>query len=338
MKWPIRLLSVLFVALLINSCVPTKKYATLEKESMRNKRQRDSLKSIVEKDRFLQYDVQRLESQQKKDKAAYAELEERFLALSQNNQELLFRFDQLLAQNKELLATSSDEKLDLTGQLAAKQTELDQKERALARLEDDLKAQEQNLQLIREQLQIKEEQLSNVDGQFSNYEQQLQELQEALRQKEEKLLQLRQNVNQALLGFTDSDLTISEKDGKIYVSLSQNLLFASGSDKIDWKGKKAIIQLAQVLKDNPDILVNVEGHTDAVGNASSNWDLSVRRATSVVKVLTGQGLDPKRVTASGRAFYDPIAPNNSAVNKAKNRRTEIILTPKLDQLYDIINQ
>ena len=140
------------------------------------------------------------------------------------------------------------------------------------------------------------------------------------------------------MGFTDSDLTISEKNGKIYVSLSQNLLFASGSDKIDWKGKKAIIQVAQVLNSNQDILVNVEGHTDSDGNPNSNWDLSVRRATAVVKVLTGQGVDAKRVTASGRAFYDPIAPNNSAANKAKNRRTEIILSPKLDLLYDIINQ
>ena len=92
------------------------------------------------------------------------------------------------------------------------------------------------------------------------------------------------------------------------------------------------------MNGNPDILVNVEGHTDSDGSPSSNWDLSVRRATAVVKVLTGQNVDSKRVTASGRAFYDPIVPNTSASNKAKNRRTEIILTPKLDQLYQIINQ
>lgn len=338
MKGFVQLLLFLLMATFVASCVPTKKYTALEQESLRNRRQKDSLRSIVDKSRHLQFDVQRLENQQKKDQQAFAELEERFLALSQNNQELLFQYNQLLAQNQDILSTSSSEKLDLTGQLAAKQTELDQKERALSRLEDDLRAREENIQLIREQLRTQQEQLNNVDGQFSNYEKQLQELQQALQRKDQTLLTLRQSVNQALLGFTDSDLTVSEKNGKIYVSLSQNLLFASGSDRIDWKGKKAIIQVAQVLKNNPDILVNVEGHTDAVGNSDSNWDLSVRRATAVVKVLTGQGVPPQRVTASGRALYDPIAPNDSAANKAKNRRTEIILTPKLDQLYEIINQ
>lgn len=320
------------------SCVPTKKYATLERESMSSKRERDSLRSVVDKNRFLKYDVKRLEDEVEKTKGDYAELEERFVALTQNNQELLYRYDQLLAQNNELLSISSDEKLTLTGKLAAKQTQLDQKERELARLEESLRQQEADVEQIRAQLLAKEDQLNSVDGQFSDYERQLQELQTALGQKDAKLMALRQSVNKALLGFTDSDLTVSEKNGKIYVSLSQNLLFASGSDKIDWKGKKAIIQVAQVLNSNPDILVNVEGHTDSDGSAASNWDLSVRRATAVVKVLTGQNVDSKRVTASGRAFYDPLVPNNSTTNKAKNRRTEIILTPKLDQLYEIINQ
>lgn len=338
MKSLLKLFLALFACILVVSCVPTKKYAALEKESLTNKRQRDSLKNVVEKDRFLQYDIKRLQAKIEKDQKNYEELEARFGALSQNNQELLFLYDQLLAQNNELLATSSDEKLTLTEQLAAKQTQLDKKERELSRIEDNLRQQEQSIQIIREELQAKENQLNNVDGQFSQYEQQLQELQAALQQKDAKLLLLRQSVNKALLGFTDSDLTVSEKDGKIYVSLSQDLLFASGSDNIDWKGKKAIIQVAQVLGENPDILVNVEGHTDADGSAASNWDLSVRRATAVVKILTGQGVNAERVTASGRAFYDPIAPNNSTANKAKNRRTEIILTPNLDQLYKVINQ
>ncbi len=328
----------LMTAILVVSCVPTKKYAALEKQSISSQRERDSLRSVVDQNRYLQFDINRLEKALKKDKAALEECQTRFAALSQNNQELLYSYDKLLAQNSDILNTSSSEIQTLTEALAAKQTMLDQKERELARIEDDIQKQQANIQLVREQLQAREDQLNNVDGQFTNYEQQVQELQTLLEQKDATLLKLRQSVNQALLGFTDSDLTVSEKNGKIYVSLSQNLLFASGSDKIDWKGKKAIIQLAEVISSNQDILINVEGHTDSDGSAASNWDLSVKRATAVVKVLTGQGIDSKRVTASGRAFYDPIAPNNSAANKAKNRRTEIILRPKLDQLYEIINQ
>ncbi len=328
----------ILATILVASCVPTKKYSELERKSIENRRERDSLRNVVDQNRFLKYDVQRLEDELDKNKNAAQDLENRFGALAQNNQDLLFRYDQLLAQNKELLSISSDEKLTLTDKLAAKTNQLDQKERELARLADDLKAQEANIQRIRDELRAKEDQLNNVDNKFSDYEQQLQELQNILRQKDESLLALKRSVNQALLGFTDSDLTISEKNGKIYVSLSQDLLFASGSDKIDWKGKTAIKKVAQVLNANPDILVNVEGHTDADGSPASNWDLSVRRATAVVKILSDNGVNSKRMTASGRAFYDPIAPNNSSTNKARNRRTEIILTPNLDQLYEIINQ
>ncbi len=338
MKLLPRLLMAFLAILILASCVPTKKYAALEKDSIMNKRERDSLRNALDKNRFLKYDLQRMEDQMEKDKGKYTELEDRLSALSQNNQDLLFRYNQLLSQNGELLSVSSDEKLTLTEELAAKQNLLDQKERELSNLADNLKQQELDVQRIREQLLLKESELNNVDGKFSDYERQLQELQTVLQDKDAKLLALRQSINKALLGFSDSDLSISEKNGKIYVSLSQNLLFASGSDNIDWKGKKAIMQVAEVLNTNPDILVNVEGHTDSDGSPSSNWDLSVRRATAVVKIITGQGVDAKRVTASGRAFYDPIAPNNSANNKARNRRTEIILTPKLDQLYEIINQ
>ena len=337
-----KLLSKLFLAfitiILVVSCVPTKKYSALEKQSISNRRERDSLRSVVDKNRYLQFDVQRLAAELETSKNKFEDLEVRFAALSKNNQELLYSYDQLLAQNSDMLSTSSTEKQTLTEALAEKQRLLDQKERELARIADDLNAQQQNIQLIRDELQAKQDQLNGVDNQFTNYERQVQELQAMLAQKDATLLALRQSVNKALLGFTDSDLTVSEKNGKIYVSLSQNLIFSSGSDQIDWKGKKAIIQLAEVLQSNPDILINVEGHTDTDGNANSNWDLSVKRATAVVKVLTGQGIDAKRVTASGRAFFDPVAPNNSVSNKAKNRRTEIILTPKLDVLYEIINQ
>jgi len=308
----------------IASCVPTKKYNDLATKSNQYRMESDSLNKIVDENRYLQYDVKRLEAQLKKTSEENESLAERFQALDQNNQDLLFRFDQMVAQNQALLATTSGEKQALTDSLAAKQVALDQRERELQRIEEDL--------LRKEAL------FSEASTKFNDYELQVQSLTTLLETQQTKLNALRLKINQALHSFTDSDLTVSEKNGKIYVSLSQNLLFATGSTSIDWKGKKAIIHLAEVLNANPDIEIEVEGHTDSSGSSGQNWDLSVRRATSVVKVLTGQNVDPKRITASGRALYDPMDSNATAAGMAKNRRTEIILSPKLDELYEIINQ
>jgi chemotaxis protein MotB len=115
-------------------------------------------------------------------------------------------------------------------------------------------------------------------------------------------------------------------------------LFASGSKTINTQGRQAIKQLAGVLNVNPDINITVEGHTDTDGEAAFNWDLSVGRATTIVKELTTNGVAPERVIAAGRGEYFPVAPNTTAQGKAQNRRTEIILTPKLDVLYDLLGQ
>lgn len=306
------------------SCVPTKKYNDLVNRNSQFRRETDSLNKIVDDNRYLQYDVKRLESQLEKTTEENKNLSERFQALQQNNQDLLYRFDQLVVQNQALLATSSGEKQALTDSLVAKQVALNNHEKELRNLEEDLKR--------------KEAAFNETSSKFNEYERQVQQLTETLETQKSKLNTLRLKINQALHGFAASDLSVSEKNGKIYVSLSQNLLFATGSDNIDWNGKKAIIQLAEVLNANPDIDINVEGHTDSEGSPNLNWDLSVKRATAVVKVLTSHKVDPKRITASGRALYDPVDINTTAAGKAKNRRTEIILSPKLDELYQVINQ
>lgn len=308
----------------IASCVPTKKYNDLASKSDQYRKEKDSLNKIVDENRYLQYDVKRLEAQLEKTKAENESLAERFQALDQNNQDLLFRFDQMVAQNQALLATTSGEKQALTDSLAAKQIALDQRERELMRIEEDL-AQKEAL-------------FNDAASKFNDYELQVQNLTALLESQQSKINALRVKINQALHSFSDADLTVSEKEGKIYVSMSHNLLFATGSSSIDWKGKKAIIQLAEVLNANPEIEIEVEGHTDSTGSSALNWDLSVRRATTVVKVLTGQNVDPIRITASGRALYDPVDSNATAAGQANNRRTEIILSPKLDELYQIINQ
>ncbi|MDR2970367.1 MAG: OmpA family protein [Bacteroidales bacterium] len=171
----------------------------------------------------------------------------------------------------------------------------------------------------------------------------LNELQSILDQKDAEVKALKNKVADALKGFEDKGLTVHEKDGKVYVSLDNELLFASGSWDIDNKGKEALGELATVLASDPGINVAIEGHTDNVpfkgsGNIKDNWDLSVMRSTAVVReILKNKDINPQRLTASGRSEYVPIDFADTREARAKNRRTEIILTPKLDELFQLIN-
>ncbi|HAA20832.1 MAG TPA: hypothetical protein DCP28_19505, partial [Cytophagales bacterium] len=168
------------------------------------------------------------------------------------------------------------------------------------------------------------------------------ELEQVIADKEAATDALRQKVSQALLSFAESDLTVEVRNGKVYVSLSEDLLFQSGSASVDPKGVDALRKLAGVLLDNQDISITVEGHTDDVplGRSSTylkdNWDLSVLRATSIVRILTNAGVPPSNVIASGRGEFIPVASNETPEGRANNRRTEIILTPKLDELFSIL--
>jgi chemotaxis protein MotB len=170
----------------------------------------------------------------------------------------------------------------------------------------------------------------------------LTELQSALHKKDSITDALRKAVSDALTGFEGKGLTVHVKDGKVYVSMEEKLLFASGKWDVSAEGISALKDLAKVLEKNPDINVLIEGHTDNVpltgqNQVKDNWDLSVMRATSIVKIILDNGkINQKRLVASGRGEYLPVAPNTSAANKAKNRRTEIILSPKLDELMQII--
>jgi len=145
---------------------------------------------------------------------------------------------------------------------------------------------------------------------------------------------------EALKGFNSNDLSVIQKNGKVYVSLSENLLFPSGSAVVNPKGVDALSKLAAVLNLNPTVSVNIEGHTDSIpikGRYKDNWDLSTARADAIVRILVDTyRVDPVRVIASGHAFYDPVESNSTPEGRARNRRTEIILSPKLDEMYRLL--
>jgi len=303
----------LLLLLAVTSCVSSRKYE--DSELARRKLQADyddvrkkaanygeennALKTVLEK---TQKDVANLNSDLMLSRERYAQLDK-------TNKDLLERYDRLIAQNQMQLEATSTEKQDLRSQLVAKEKELIDRERRTMQLERDLASREQRVR----------------------------ELEGAIKDKEDKIAALRNSVTQALRGFSDADLTVREEKGKVYVSLSQNLLFPSGSKTINSAGREALTKLSQVLNTNPEINITVEGHTDSDGDDNLNWDLSVGRATSVVKELTKNNVDPKRIIASGRGEQFPVASNDSSAGKALNRRTEIILTPKLDVLYQLLD-
>ncbi|WP_316843317.1 flagellar motor protein MotB [Pedobacter psychrodurus] len=184
--------------------------------------------------------------------------------------------------------------------------------------------------------------ITKLSGDLAAREKRLKEVEEVLRKRDEATNALKEKLQQALLGFTKNGLTVEIKNGKVYVSLTDKLLFPSGSIIIDEKGKQALTQLANVLKQQPEINIAVEGHTDNqkinnLGQIKDNWDLSVLRATSVVRYLTeNEKVESVRMTATGKGEFQPLGTNANADGRSKNRRIEIVLSPKLDELYNLI--
>jgi chemotaxis protein MotB len=168
----------------------------------------------------------------------------------------------------------------------------------------------------------------------------LEHLQALMDRQKHAIEEIRKKMTNALVGFNAKDLTVSIKNGKVYVSLSENLLFPSGSAEVNPKGKDALSKLGTVLNQNSDITVDIEGHTDSIpihGKYKDNWELSLARSASIVRILTvDYRVDPTRVIASGHSQFDPVQPNSTTEGRAQNRRTDIILSPKLDELFRLL--
>lgn len=176
--------------------------------------------------------------------------------------------------------------------------------------------------------------------QLKEEQQRLAQMRQLMEQQRQAVEALRKKMTDALVNFKPEELTVSVRNGKVYVSLQESLLFPSGSAAVNPKGKEALGTLAQVLNLNPDINVLIEGHTDSIpmrGKFEDNWALSVGRATSIVRILTDTyKVDPLRVVASGRSKYEPVDTNETPEGRSRNRRTEIILSPKLDELMKLL--
>ena len=187
-----------------------------------------------------------------------------------------------------------------------------------------------------------QETINNSQMTIADQAKRLKDLQTLIQAQKNVMNKLKKTVADALVNFKPEELTVSIKDGKIYVSLQEKLLFKSGSDVVDPKGKEALQSVATVLNNNPDINVMIEGHTDSIPfqkKFEDNWALSVLRATSIVRILTADyKVDAHRVTAAGRGEFYPLTSNSTAEGRARNRRTEIILSPNLNELFKLLDK
>ncbi len=283
-------------------------------------------------------------------KKKYAEME----ALKSNAQKLLNETKADLRakedENRKLKADLNDcnvSKEKLEREIEALMAKRDAMNGKLTKLEADCSRMSSNYEKLRDQsskkLQDMLSQLETLQGDLAAREARLAEVESALNYQDSLMQALRNRVANALLGFQKDGLTVEIRNGKVYVSLSNRLLFSSGSTKIDENGQMALKGLAEAIADDKDFSILVEGHTDDVpvsnlGLIKDNWDLSVMRSTEVVRYLTKYGIEATRVIPSGRSEYVPKVVGKSSEARAANRRTEIIISPKLDELYELINQ
>jgi len=225
-------------------------------------------------------------------------------------------------------------------------TELDELNAAKAKLLQEYQqyqgSTEEEKAALLAQLGQRDTELQQMDGALKARAENLRQLQTRIDQQNQLVSKLQQTVSNALIAFDSDELTVEIKDGVVKVSLAENLLFAPGSAKMDPKGVEALGKLAVVLKNNPDVNISVVGHTDSIpirtARYTDNWDLSVDRAVTITRLLSDKyGVDGKRLQATGRAAYFPVATNSSKEGRALNRRTDILLTPKLDELLQLIS-
>ena len=306
---------------LMTSCVSKKVYndlearfADLKKDNRNMSIQNDSLSKAKNK---LNLSYAALKSDYDKLKAERDKLADDYASTSKNLKIFQDSYQALEKNSDESLQANMAQNRELLAQLEAKEKALAEEKDRLSKLNSDLKDRSDRVN----------------------------ELESMIAAKEAAMKKLKETLSKSLKAFEGKGLTVQQKDGKVYVSMENKLLFESGSWAVGPEGKKAVVAVGKVLGDNPEIAVLIEGHTDndkfggAMGQIENNWDLSTKRATAIVTILSdNKSVKKENLTAAGRGEFAPLMTNDSAEGKAKNRRIEIILTPKLDEVSKILNE
>jgi chemotaxis protein MotB len=270
-----------------------------------------------------------------------ADLSDRNALIEQNNSKLSDN-EKALAALKADTASIGAELRKHTSRLAMFEKENAQLNIYYKNLLNNSGVMTRDLAKQRDELLATRKTIDSLSKSLEDRERKVQELEQVMASKDKAVQDLKNKISGALLNFKENDISVQIKNGKVYVSLAEQLLFQSGSVTVDKKGVSALQQLAKAIKDQRDINILIEGHTDNVpiskksAYMNDNWDLSVMRATAITRILTSGGVPPGQITASGRGEFSPLASNDTPDNKQKNRRTEIIITPNLDELFKIL--
>ena len=300
-------------------------------------------------------------------KKIYNDLENKYTDLKKENRSLADEVDELHKANAEFDSVNKS----LTAELTKLKADRDKLQADCAATTNNLKALQEsyaaleknsndalasNMNKNREllaQLEAKEkamaaeqDRLNKLRDELASSTQRLNELESMIAAKDASMKKLKETLSKALNAFEGKGLTVEQKNGKVYVSMENKLLFQTGSWAVGTEGRKAVVEVGKVLAQNPDITVLIEGHTDndkiygAIGGGvENNWDLSTKRATAIVNILgENAGIQKKNLTAAGRGEFAPLMSNDTPEGKAKNRRIEIILTPKLDEISKMLNE
>lgn len=314
--------SVMCVGLTLFSCVSQKKYDALNRDkdstviSLNTK-----IDDCGNMNTSLKGEIANLQDQQDRQKLVISKLQDS-IQICQNELEESQTYIQTLGE------THDDQKMKVAA-------EIDKKNKAIQTKELELNKALASAEAERLRLETARKELEKVSGRVK-------ELEAELRRKDSAVILLKDAIIKALAGFEKLDVKVEYRNGKVYVILPEKLLFKSGSTSVDPKGQEALVELAKALNKKADVQVAVEGHTDNVPmngeSIKDNWDLSVLRATSIAKIMINEGkLSAKRISANGRGETIPVATNDTPEGRAKNRRTEIILTPQLDKILEILN-
>lgn len=306
--------------LILSSCVSKKVYEELEAKYDKLRSNSENLfaknQDLIEQKKSLEESKIALQSELDKLAAEKERVGEEVAQLEERKRKLEAAYSELENLSEQQLSKKAEENRKLLVQLQEKEAKLAEESERLATLQEEL-----------------DRKSSRID-----------QLQSLIAAKESAMQQLKDAVSAALSGFKGRGLTVERKNGKVYVSMENKLLFPSGSWAVNSEGQNAVMNLAQVLTQNPDINVLIEGHTDNVpyngkgGVLLDNWDLSVKRATAIVRILIANDVNPKQVTAAGRSKFMPVGSNATETGRAKNRRIEIILAPNLDEINELLGE
>ena len=315
------------------ACVPQRKFAEMETKYNNlivDKKASDSINLEYEKNILkLKSELEKTKEEFSKLSSNYTEMEALYNRVKKSYDELTLTYEKRLASEsltKDELKTSLRE---LESKLVKKELELNEKEANLIKKEEEAKKLNEDF--------------SKIEKSLKEREGKVKELEALIKQKDESVNKLKETLTNALLGYKESGLNVTSKDGKVYVSVDEKLLFQSGKVDVDPIGKKALLKLCEALKNNTEFDILIEGHTDNVpiktARFEDNWDLSVLRATAITRIMTKEGkIDTKKIIPAGRGENFPVDATDSKEARAKNRRIEIILSPSLKEIMNILNK